>query len=310
MQQESEEEEDVLGDAEVLVEGLGASSGFACGPVKILQSAREGDRFKQGDVLVTARIAPDWFPVMRRAAAFITDSGGVTSHAAIVGREMGLPCVVGTGNATSVLRDEQGVTVDGKAGAVYAGDVTSVLAQRREEQVEAREREAGSSSAPSLATDLYVNLAIARRAEEIAALPVDGVGLLRAEFLIIDALDGEHPKHVLSGGGRDEAIERMRENLLKITRPFHPRPVVYRMMDFKTNEFRELKGGEEHEPREENPMLGYRGCYRYINDPEVSRFELETLARVREESDNLHLMISFVRTTWELERCQIGRAHV
>ncbi len=300
---EEEAEEDVLAEAEVLVEGLGASSGFASGPVKILESPDEGDRFEEGDILVTTMTAPDWVPIMSRAAAFITDSGGMTSHAAIVGREMGVPCVVGTGNATSVLRDGQQVTVDGKAGVIYEGDVTDALEQRRDEGVKARDREAGMPAIPPLATELYVNLAIPRRAEEAAALPVDGVGLLRAEFLITEALDGEHPKQVLASGRREEAIERMKENLLEITGPFHPRPVVYRTMDFKTNEFRELKGGEEYEPQEANPMLGYRGCYRYIKDPQVFAFELEALARVREETDNLHLMIPFVRTTWELERC-------
>ncbi len=297
------EGEDVIADAEVLVEGQGASSGFAHGPVKILQSPQDGGRFEQGDVLVTSMIAPDWFPIMSRAAAFITDSGGVTSHAAIVGREMGVPCVVGTANATSVLRDDQGVTVDGKDGVIYEGDVTGALEERDRERSETRVRDEGISQDTSLTTELYVNLAIAHRAEEVAALPVDGVGLLRAEFLIVDALGGRHPKHVISHGGRQEAIERMKENLLKITRPFHPRPVVYRMMDFKTNEFRKLKGGDEHEPQEQNPMLGYRGCYRYIKETEISRFELETLAQVREETDNLQLMISFVRTPWELERC-------
>ncbi|MDQ3931769.1 MAG: phosphoenolpyruvate synthase, partial [Actinomycetota bacterium] len=300
---EEEAEGDVLAEAEVLVEGLGASSGFASGPVKILESPNEGDRFEEGDILVTTMTAPDWVPIMNRAAAFITDSGGMTSHAAIVGREMGVPCVVGTGDATSVLDDGQQVTVDGQAGVVYAGDVTGALEERREGSAEVRDREAGSAPVTPLATQLYVNLAIPRRAEDAAALPVDGVGLLRAEFLITEALDGEHPKQVLASGRREEAIERMKENLLEITRPFHPRPVVYRTMDFKTNEFRELKGGEEHEPQEENPMLGYRGCYRYIKDPEVFAFELEALARVREETDNLHLMIPFVRTRWELERC-------
>ncbi len=300
---EEEDEAEVLAQAEVLVEGLGASSGFASGAVKILESPQEGDRFNEGDILVTTMTAPDWVPIMSRAAAFITDSGGMTSHAAIVGREMGVPCVVGTGNATSVLRDGQQVTVDGQAGIVYEGDVTGALEERREDSVEARDREVASGPVTPLATELYVNLAVARRAEEVAALPVDGVGLLRAEFLMVDALGGKHPKQILASGGREEAIARMKDNLLKITRPFHPRPVIYRTMDFMTNEFRELKGGEEHEPHEENPMLGYRGCYRYVKDPEVFAFELEALARVREETDNLHLMLPFVRTTWELERC-------
>ncbi len=301
------EDEDELGeiDAEVLVQGLGASTGFAAGEVKVLASPDEDDRFDDGDVLVAEMTAPDWVPIMSRAAAFVTDSGGMTSHAAIVGREMGVPCVVGAGNATEVLSDGQLVTVDGSQGKIYAGDVAGSLQDQRGR----RGLEVGEPSIPDvgeitpLATKLYVNLAVARRAEEVAALPVDGVGLLRAEFLVTDALNGEHPKKVLEEGRREEAVRRMAENLLKITRPFHPRPVIYRAFDFKTNEFRSLRGGDRFEPREENPMLGYRGCYRYVRDPEIFAFELEILARVREETDNLHLMIPFVRTAWELDAC-------
>ncbi|MDP9022135.1 MAG: phosphoenolpyruvate synthase [Actinomycetota bacterium] len=308
---EDEPEDDETGDgerlaaAEVLVEGLGASAGTAAGPVRILQSRDQGDRFEDGDILVTDMTAPDWVPIMSRAAAFVTDSGGMTSHAAIVGREMQVPCIVGTGDATSKLSDGATVTVDGEAGVVYAGDVTDQLQEPRSGGPEAapRDRERPPEAAIPLATQLYVNLAIPRRAEEAAELPVDGVGLLRAEFLITEALQGEHPRYVLAQGRRDEAAAAMAEKILQITRPFHPRPVIYRATDFKTNEFRGLKGGEEYEPQEENPMLGYRGCFRYVRDPEMFSFELEVLARVREETDNLHLMISFVRTRWELEEC-------
>ncbi len=293
-----------LEEAELLVQGLGASSGFACGTARVLTSPAEGDRFADGDVLVTTMTAPDWVPIMSRAGAFVTDSGGMTSHAAIVGREMRIPCVVGAGEATTQLQDGQRITVDGLDGKVYAGDVTNVLADLRGEGgVSVREDRPAPEPLVPLATRLYVNLAVADRAAEVADRPVDGVGLLRAEFLIADALGGEHPRHVLAQGRRDEAIEQMVKTLLRITRPFHPRPVVYRATDFKTNEFRHLTGGEEYEPVEENPMLGYRGCYRYVKDPEVFAMELEILARVREETDNLHLMIPFVRTRWELEAC-------
>ncbi|MBK5287097.1 MAG: phosphoenolpyruvate synthase, partial [Acidimicrobiia bacterium] len=155
----------------------------------------------------------------------------------------------------------------------------------------------------SLGTRVYVNLAIAARAEEVAAMPVDGVGLLRAEFMIADALAGEHPRSVLARGGRSEFLDQMSTSLLRITRAFAPRPVVYRTMDFKSNEFRRLKGGEEFEPVEANPMIGYRGCYRYVREPDLFALELELLALVREETPNLHLMIPFVRTRWELEAC-------
>jgi pyruvate,water dikinase len=159
-------------------------------------------------------------------------------------------------------------------------------------------------SAPeTTATLLYVNLAIAEHAEEVAAMPVDGVGLLRAEFMITDALEGEHPKHLLATGRREEFVDCMVASVQRITRAFAPRPVVYRAVDFRTNEFRGLKGGDEFEPAEDNPMIGYRGCYRYIRDPEVFALDLDVVARVREETPNLHMMIPFVRTRWELEAC-------
>ncbi|HEX2027987.1 MAG TPA: phosphoenolpyruvate synthase [Nitriliruptorales bacterium] len=301
---DGEDEEESLAAADVVVEGLGASAGIASGKVRILDSPDQGDRFQDGDILVTDMTAPDWVPIMSRAAAFVTDSGGMTSHAAIVGREMKVPCVVGTGDATSKLSDGATVTVDGKAGVVYAGDVTEQLQEQRDGgRATTRERAEALEAALPLATQLYVNLAIPDRAEEAAELSVDGVGLLRAEFLITEALKGEHPRYVLAQDRRDEAAAAMADKILQITRPFHPRPVIYRATDFKTNEFRGLKGGDEYEPDEENPMLGYRGCFRYIRDPEMFSFELEVLARVRQETDNLHLMIPFVRTLWELEEC-------
>ena len=154
-----------------------------------------------------------------------------------------------------------------------------------------------------LATRVYVNLAMAEHAEEVAAQPVDGVGLLRAEFMVTDALGGMHPRELLARGGREEFIEKMSAPLLRITRAFEPRPVIYRTIDFRTNEFRGLVGGEHFEPQEENPMIGYRGCYRYVKEPDLFGLELEILARVREQTPNLHVMIPFVRTTWELEAC-------
>ena len=161
---------------------------------------------------------------------------------------------------------------------------------------------AGGEATP-LATKVYVNLAVADRAEEAAALPVDGVGLLRAEFLVTDALGGVHPRALLARGGRQEFLDTMSASLLRITRAFGTRPVVYRTIDFRSNEFRGLEGGDAFEPDEANPMIGYRGCYRYVREPDLFALELELLARVREETPNLHLMIPFVRTPWELEAC-------
>ncbi|THJ37711.1 putative PEP-binding protein, partial [Candidatus Frankia alpina] len=154
---------------------------------------------------------------------------------------------------------------------------------------------------PVTATRLYVNLAIAERAEQVVALPVDGVGLLRAEFLLTEALGGTHPKRLLADGGRAEFVARMTSGLTRIVRAFSPRPVIYRATDFRTNEFRGLRGGAAFEPAEANPMIGYRGCYRYVREPELFALELEVLAEVRQSTPNLHLMIPFVRTRWELE---------
>jgi pyruvate,water dikinase len=155
----------------------------------------------------------------------------------------------------------------------------------------------------ALGTSLYVNLAIADRAEEIAQLPVDGVGLVRAEVMLVDALQGVHPRQLVATGRGDDFVQALSESLLTISRAFAPRPVVYRTTDFRTNEFRALEGGETFEPVEANPMIGYRGCYRYVREPEVFELELRALARARDETPNLHLMIPFVRTAWELEAC-------
>ena len=162
---------------------------------------------------------------------------------------------------------------------------------------------ATTSGTEALATLVYVNLAIADHAEQVAAQPVDGVGLLRAEFMVTDALNGVHPRALLARGGREEFLDRMASSLLRITTAFAPRPVVYRTIDFRSNEFRNLEGGADFEPVEANPMIGYRGCYRYVREPDLFALECELLARVREETPNLHVMIPFVRTRWELEAC-------
>jgi pyruvate,water dikinase len=195
------------------------------------------------------------------------------------------------------------VTVDGQRGRVVAGS----------KALEARSGTFAVSPVPtplptpepteSTGTLLYVNLALASQAEAAARLPVDGVGLLRAEFMIVDALSGVHPSQLLAEGRRQEFVDAMRGALLTITRAFAPRPVIYRAYDFRTNEFRKLKGGEQYEPVEANPMIGYRGCFRYLRDPQLFDLELEVLAAVREETPNLHLMLPFVRTKWELEGC-------
>ena len=282
----------------VLLRGLGASPGRVSGRVRILDSPAEGESLRQGEVLVATMTNPDWVPVLRRAVALVTDGGGMTCHAAIVSRELGVPCIVGTRNATETLRDGMLVTIDGARGVVLEGDATPAVVERAEITAAAT-----VAAVEPLATRLYVNLAIADQAERVAAMPVDGVGLLRAEFMISDALDGVHPRALLARGGREEFLDRMSASLLRVTTAFAPRPVVYRTIDFRTNEFRDLEGGAEFEPVEANPMIGYRGCYRYVREPDLFTLECELLARVREQTPNLHVMIPFVRTRWELEAC-------
>jgi pyruvate,water dikinase len=281
--------------APVLVDGLAASPGIVSGPVRVLQSPSEGDALKAGEILVAPMTNPDWVPTIRRAAAVITDGGGMTCHAAIVTRELRVPCIVGTRDATSVLHDGQVVTVDGGRGVVLEGVVTAPAARPAAPVTVA--------SVEPLATRIYVNLAIVEHAEEVAAQPVDGVGLLRAEFMLTEALRGVHPREVVARGGQEEFVSRMASSVLQITRAFAPRPVVYRTIDFRTNEFRGLEGGEQYEAQEGNPMIGYRGCFRYVHEPDLFALELEMLARVRDETPNLHLMLPFVRTKWELEAC-------
>lgn len=283
---------------EVLVRGLGASPGVASGRVHVLLSPEQGRQLEPGEILVAPMTTPDWVPFMRRAAAIVTDSGGTTSHAAIVSRELGLPCIVGTRNGTTTLAGVQQVTVDARAGAVLAGIV--------EPGARPVAPTPSVAAAPALvtATRLYVNLGELKRAAEVAAMHVDGVGLLRAEFLILEALQGVHPRLLLERGQSSSFVERLTRGVQEFARVFHPRPVVYRSMDFRTNEFRGLEGGERFEPSEANPMIGYRGCYRYIREPDLFRLELEVIRSVRAQFENLHLMIPFVRTAWEFEACK------
>ncbi len=278
-------------EANVLLTGSPASPGTASGPVKIVGLASEIDRVLQGDVLVAAMTDPDFVPAMKRAVAIVTDKGGRTSHAAIVSRELGIPCVVGTERATQVLKPEQVVTVDGKRGTVLEGTVV-------------REEVYAPSIFPKArirtTTKVYVNLAEPELAQRVAAQYVDGVGLLRAEFMI--AQIGEHPRYMLKQGRGQEFVERLAQGVSTFAQAFYPRPVVYRTTDFKTNEYRNLKGGEEFEAVEENPMLGYRGCSRYVQELDVFKLETEMIRRVRGKYNNLWVMIPFVRTVPELGR--------
>ncbi|HEX7442896.1 MAG TPA: PEP/pyruvate-binding domain-containing protein, partial [Acidimicrobiales bacterium] len=294
----------------VLVRGLPASPGRVSGLVRVLRTPGEGKRLKAGEILVAPMTNPDWVPTIRRAAALVTDGGGMTCHAAIVSRELGVPAIVGARAATTVLRDGEPVTVDAAHGIVLAGldqvsgpPVAVIPRAGTEPARAAATLPADTAGSGALGTRVYVNLAFPEKAAAAAELPVDGVGLLRAEFMLTSALDGVHPQKLIADGRSGEFVDRMASSLLEVTTAFAPRPVVYRTTDFRTNEFRNLEGGDEFEPVEANPMIGYRGCYRYLKTPESFALELEVLARVREQTPNLIVMLPFVRTGWELEAC-------
>lgn len=267
--------------------GSAASPGIASGPVKIVSDPSLIDKVKAGDILVAKMTTPDFVPAMKRAAAIVTDRGGRTAHAAIVSRELGIPCVVGTEKAMATLKDGQVITVDGSSGKVYKGKIEIVIEKKKHSAVKLQTK-----------TKLLVNLAQPELVDRVAAEDVDGVGLLRAEF--IAAQIGEHPGYLLSKGRGKEYTDSLAKGLTTFARAFYPRQVVYRTNDFKTNEYRALKGGEKFESVEENPMLGYRGASRYITDIETFKLELAAIKKVRKQYDNLWVMIPFVRTVKEL----------
>lgn len=281
--------------AEVLLKGIAASLGIASGAVKVIHSPNQIDEVKEGNVLVTEMTSPDYVPAMKRAAAIVTDTGGQTSHAAIVSRELGIPCVVGTGTATHVLSNGQVISVDGAKGLVYKGKVSRTEAPAGRNDTGGFEEEI-----PITATKVYVNLGEPSAAEEVAKLPCDGVGLMRAEFMIAEI--GQHPRALEKAGKSDIYVNKLVEGLLKTCQAFYPRPVVYRATDFKTNEYKNLKGGEKYEPKESNPMIGYRGAIRYIKEPDLFKLELDAIKQVRKTTKNLWLMIPFVRTIAEIEK--------
>ena len=274
-------------DAPVLVSGAAASPGVASGPVKIVPDPSQIDKVLEGDILVAEMTTPDFVPAMKRAAAIVTDRGGRTAHAAIVSRELGIPCIVGCENATTTLKDGQVITVDGSNGKVYPGriEIKTDVKIRARGEVKTR-------------TKLLANLAQPDIVDRVAKRDVDGIGLLRAEFMVAEI--GEHPSAMIEQGRGSEFTSKLAKELTVFAAAFYPRQVVYRTNDFKSNEYKALKGGEKFEEDEENPMIGYRGASRYITDIETFKLELDAIKKVREKYDNLWVMIPFVRTVSEL----------
>jgi pyruvate,water dikinase len=274
-------------DATILLSGAPASPGVASGPVKIVPDPSQIDKVMEGDVLVAEMTTPDFVPAMKRAAAIVTDRGGRTAHAAIVSRELGIPCVVGSEKATTTLKDGQVITVDGSSGKVYAGKI--------EVQTNVKIRARGKIKTR---TKLLANLAQPEIVDRVAMRDVNGIGLLRAEFMVAEI--GEHPSAMIEEKRGQEFVDKLAAGLAKFAKAFHPRQVVYRTNDFKSNEYKALKGGEKFEQDEENPMIGYRGASRYITDIETFKLELDAIKKVREKYENLWVMIPFVRTVKEM----------
>ena len=277
-------------EAELFLEGEAASPGIATGPAKVIFSAKEIKKVKKGDILVTVMTSPDFVPAMQLAKGIVTDKGGQTSHAAIVSRELAIPCVVGTGKATKIIKTGEIITVDGTNGKIYRGEV------KKKKIIKKKVLPKNVKTA----TKIYVNLGEPSLAKRVAQEKVDGVGLLRAEFMIAGI--GVHPKKLLEEKRGEIFTNELAKGIAKFCRAFYPRPVVYRATDFKTNEYRHLQGGEKFEPHEENPLLGFRGAIRYITSPEVFQLELEAIKKVRNKMGlkNLWLMVPFVRTPEQL----------
>lgn len=291
-----------------LVRGLAASPGIGVGKVKNIKDISEIARVVEGDVLVTVMTNPDMVPAMRRAKAVVTEEGGRTCHAAIVSRELGIPCIVGAKGATEILKEGTDITVDAKRGVVYEGIVLQEKEEKNEDkssQGVAVSEELVNQLAPITATKIYMNLGEPSLIGRYKNLPFDGIGLMRTEFIFTN-LVGAHPMYLVKTGQGKLLIDKMAEGITTVAQEIYPRPIVVRLSDFRTNEFRGLKGGDEVEPIEANPMIGWRGVSRYISPDYEEGFRLECRAmkKVREEFglENVWAMLPFVRTTWELEK--------
>ena len=271
-----------------LVEGLGASPGVVAGPARVVTSVDDLDQVQDGDVIVTEMTMPDMVPAMKRAVGIVTDEGGMTSHAAIVSRELGVPAVVGTGSASRALADGQVVTIDGDHGTVVAGDDTG--GEEEYEPVESVRPD--TPVKPMTATEVKVNVSIPEAAERAAATGADGVGLLRTEHMVLST--GKTPERLIAERGGEGFVDELVSGISGVADEFYPRPVRVRTLDAPTDEFRQLEGGED-EPNEHNPMLGYRGIRRSLDKPDVFRHELRAIARLHEAGyDNVEVMLPLV----------------
>jgi len=292
-----------VAEARVVLKGLPASPGVYAGKAKIVLSPEDAEKkIQKGDILVTKMTNPDWVPYMRLAGAIVTDEGGMTCHAAIVSRELGIPCIVGSKEATKLLRDGETYTVDARSGVIYEGMIEELAKPAAPEKAATA---VTIAQAPVVtATKIYVNISIPDIAEKVAReTQADGVGLLRAEHLMLSV--GKHPRLLIEEGGEQKMVDAFAEGIRMVAQAFYPNPVVYRFLDFKPDEFLALPGGEKYEKEAghvgPNPLIGYRGAFRYIKEPDIFRLECRAIKKVREEYGlkNVWVMVPFVRRVEE-----------
>lgn len=298
------EEAIAVQERNVLVKGLPASPGRVSGKVHVIMDPADIDQFQQGEILVTEMTAPDWVPAMKKALAIVTDSGGMTCHASIVSRELGIPCIVGTKSrgeaATNALKTGMEITIDANNGVVYEGRLEDLVKPAEEATVGV-----AAEYTPVTGTKVMMNLGDPDLAEKYGVLPCDGIGLMREEFIWTTAIH-EHPLHLIATGRADKVVDQLADGMRKVCQALAPRPVILRLSDFKSSEYRDLTGGDQYEPIEPSALLGWRGASRYY-DPKYEpafRLELKAIRKVREEYGykNLQVMIPFCRTVDEMER--------
>lgn len=291
---EAPAEEKKIETREVLLTGLGASPGIGYGVVRIVKTNVDLEKIQAGDILVTKMTDPDMAVAMRKASAIVTDEGGVTCHAAIVSRELGIPCVVGTEKATELLKDGEEVTIDGKEGKVYKGKIEIIKPSIIEEELKAEDLET--------VTEVKVIVDLPEIAEKAAKTGADGVGLLRVEFLILSM--PEHPYYMITSGKKQEFIDKLADGVRIIAKAFDGKPVWYRTMDAPTDEFRKMKGGE-NEPKEDNPMMGWRSIRRDLDQPEMLLAQFEAIKKLHDEGlKNIGVMIPLVTHVEQIKKAK------
>ncbi|SEK43089.1 pyruvate, water dikinase [Haloferax larsenii] len=285
------------GDGDVMLRGLGASPGIASGRARIVTKLDHLDQVGEGDIIVTEMTMPDMVPAMKRAAGIVTDEGGMTSHAAIVSRELGVPAVVGSGEATKTISDGEVITIDGDKGTIREGEEPEE--KQRQPVEEARPK---TPVKPMTATEVKVNVSIPEAAERAAATGADGVGLLRIEHMVLTL--GKTPERYIEQNGERAYVDEIISGVREVAEEFYPRPVRVRTLDAPTDEFRQLEGGE-NEPREHNPMLGYRGIRRGLDNPNIFRLELDAFRRLFDMGyDNVEIMFPLVNDAEDVLRAK------